>query len=140
MMSNQFYKSDLEDKKYWGRNKILWSMTTEYGRGIIYGDFGRYTFESAFHHWKYKFDANDLSNYACQLIFEKYGYDVEKHGEFDHHASEGDRHKHTRERIGKKYQWLALYEVLARVADNALMEDESTRWTKNKKYVQYQGT
>ena len=127
------YKS--EDEKYWGRNKILWSMTTEYGRGMCnYGDFGRYTFESALRHWKYKFDANDLSNYACQLIFEKYGYDAEKHGEFDHHASAEDRHTHTKERIGKKYQWLALYEVLARVADNAPMEDESTSWQKGKKY------
>jgi hypothetical protein len=89
------YKS--EDEKYWGKNKILWSMTTEYGRGMCqYGDFGRYTFESALHDWKYKFDANNLSNYACQLIFEKYGYDVEKHGEFDSHANEGDRHQHTK--------------------------------------------
>jgi hypothetical protein len=45
-----------------------------------------------------------------------------------------------KERIGKKYQWLALYEVLARISDNVLMEDESTRWSENKKYVQYQGT
>lgn len=135
------HKSESDDKKYWGKKKILWSMTTEYGRDMCsYGDFGRYTFEFALRHWKYKFDANDLSNYACQLIFEKYGYDAEKHGEFDHHASEGDRHTHSKERIGKKYQWLALYEVLARVADNALMEDESTSWQKDKKYVQYQGT
>jgi len=114
-------------------------MVTEYGRGICsYGDFGRYTFQSALYNWK-DFDPNDLSNYACKLIFEKYGYDVEKHGKFDIHASSGDRHKNKKERIGKKYQWIALYEVLARISDNFKMIDESTRWGEDKQYVWYHG-
>ncbi|MDO9399238.1 MAG: hypothetical protein Q7T79_00915 [bacterium] len=138
------YKYDykLNDAKdYWGGNAILRSMVTEYGRGMCsYGDFGRYTFQSALHDWKYKFDPNDLSNYACKIIFETYGYDVKKHGEFDNHASSGDRHTNKKERIGKKYQWLALYEVLARVADNYQMQDGSAGWHDEKKYIWYQGT
>lgn len=123
---------------YWGQNEILSSMVTEYGRGIAaYGDFGRYVFQRAVSYWD-NFDPNDLSNYACQLIFEKYGYDVEKHGRFDRNASKGDRYKNKKERIGKKYQWLSLYEVLARLSDNFKMRDQSY-WGKRKKYIAYQG-
>ncbi len=133
------YKLD-DSKQYWGQNAILRSMVTEYGRGTGgYGDFGRYTFQSKLYGWAYKFDPNDLSNYACKLIFEKYGYDAKKHGNFDRHASSGDRHTNKKERIGKKYQWLALYEVLARVADNYQMRDYSTGFGEDKKYIWYEG-
>lgn len=137
------YKYDykLNDSKYyWGQNAILRSMVTEYGRGMCnYGDFGRYTFQSKLHKWSYKFDPNDLSNYACHLIFEKFGYDIKKHGNFDKYAISGDRHSSKKERIGKKYQWLALYEVLARVSDNYPTEDASSGWNEDKKYIWYQG-
>ena len=103
---------------YWAQNSILSSMVTEYGRGVGgYGDFGRYTFQSRLYDWS-DFNPNDLSNYACKLIFGEYGYDVEKHGEFDRQATSRGRSKNKTERIGKKYQWLALYEILARLADN----------------------
>lgn len=62
---------------YWAKNSILSSMVTEYGRGVGgYGDFGRYTFQSRLNDWS-DFNPNDLSNYACKLIFDEYGYDVE---------------------------------------------------------------
>lgn len=138
------YKHDYKSsdfKVYWGQNAILNSMVTEYGRGMCrYGDFGRYTFQSRLSDWAYKFDPNDLSNYACKLIFDKYGYDIKKHGEFDNYASNGDRHTNKKERIGKKYQWLALYEVLARLSDNFKMQDRSIGWGKDQTYVWYQGT
>lgn len=137
------YKFDYKKegfKDYLGsQNRIISSMTTEYGRGTSgYGDFGRYTFQSALSSWN-RFDPQNLSNYACQLIFEQYGYDVEKHGQFDRNAREYDRHNNRLERIGKKYQWIALYEVLARIADNHKMIDDSTSWSKKKKYLWYQG-
>lgn len=137
------YKFDWQSngpKEEWGQNKILSSMVTEYGRGICqYGDFGRYTFQSCLHDWVYKFNPNDLSNYACKLIFENYGYDVKKHGLFDTSINGGDRHKNKVERIGKKYQWIALYEVLARVSDNYELQDPSSGWGDDKKYIWYQG-
>ncbi|MBO8134122.1 hypothetical protein [Dickeya fangzhongdai] len=137
------YKYDYtaEDfKDYYGsQNTIINSMVTEYGRGTGgYGDFGRYTFESALSEWD-QFDPNDLSNYACKLIFEKYGYDVEKHGKFDRYAGEGNRSRNRKERIGKKYQWIALYEVLARIADNHKQADGRSRWSEPKDYVWFQG-
>ncbi|MEM6269153.1 MAG: hypothetical protein AAF998_06920 [Bacteroidota bacterium] len=108
--------------KHWSAGAILRSMTTEYGRGTSqYGDFGRYTFQSAF--WNFKVDYDGLSNYAVQRIFEM-GYDPEL---FDHFDSQqgGGRGRHSGERIGKKYQWIAFYELLARVADNIPMIDLS---------------
>ena len=133
------YKSAGFKDCYWGRNSIINSMVTEYGRGICgYGDFGRYTFQSKLSRWD-KFSPQDLSNYACKLIFEQYGYDVEKHGKFDRNASSGNRYKNKTERIGKKYQWIALYEVLARISDNHQMVDGSTRWGKEKEYIWFQG-
>ncbi len=120
------YKFDWDEDSfqeiYGSQNRILSSMVTEYGRGISqYGDFGRYVFQSALSLWK--LDPNPFSNYACKLIFEKFGYDVNIHGHFDRHATGGDRFKNNVERIGKKYQWLALYEVVARLADNYAIQD-----------------
>lgn len=97
---------------------MLTSMFTEHTKiGYSYGDFGRYTFQSALSHWK--IDAEQLSNVAIKLIIDKYGYREEKHGSFDQEIGSGrGRSTIPNERIGKKYQWLALHELLARVADN----------------------
>ncbi len=134
------YEYDPDGKECLGQAAILRSMVTEYGRGICrYGDFGRYTFQSKFHQWNDKLDPNDLSNYACKLIVEHFGYDNNKHGRFDRYASSGDRHTNKKERIGKKYQWLSLYELLARVSDNYQMRDPSTGWRKEQTLMWYQG-
>ncbi len=45
------------------------------------------------------------------------GWSEVLHGDFDASIS-NDRHTHRVERIGKKYQWTALYELCARMADN----------------------
>lgn len=48
------------------------------------------------------------------------GWKEELHGQFDEEMSYNwaSRSEHKPERIGKKYQWIALYELLARIADN----------------------
>lgn len=135
-----YNSADFKDH-YWGINSIISSMGTEHSRNA-YGDFGRYTFQSKLYSWK-RFNPNDLSNYACKLIFEEYGYDVEKHGKFDRHAgsSRNGRYDNLTERIGKKYQWIALYEVIARLSDNYQMDDPSSGWgNEEKEYMWYQGT
>lgn len=45
------------------------------------------------------------------------GWTEELHGGFDR-GVHGDRTQHSLERIGKKYQWLALCELVARMGDN----------------------
>ncbi len=97
---------------------MLTSMFTEHTTvGYFYGDFGRYTFQNALSNWK--INAEKLSNVAIKLIIDKYGYREEKHGAFDGVIGSGrGRTTIPNERIGKKYQWLVLHELLARVADN----------------------
>lgn len=139
---DKIYKYNKEDPDfkdyYYSANRILWSMTTEYGRGIGgYGDFGRYTFESKFYGWNKIINIDLLSNYACKLIFDKFGYDVEKHGQFDRDIRYTSRYENGIERIGKKYQWLALYEILAQVIDchqcsrNYWNDNNDKIWLKN---------
>jgi hypothetical protein len=123
------------------QNWILHSMTTEYGRGTGgYGDFGRYTFQSALRNWR-DADLIGLSNLAVQWIFERYGWNVEKHGPIDwiidKSRDRADRHSIMSERIGKKYQWLAMHEILALVADNVNFQE---RWSNNDTAKVYDGT
>jgi len=123
-------------KHQWSQNTILSSMVTEYGRGTSgYGDFGRYTFQSALSDWRV--DVNGLSNLAVKWIIEEYGYDIEKHGEFDRTIVRGRSYNNGREeRIGKKYQWIAFYEVLAKVSDNfPLYENSYSRYAREITYL-----
>lgn len=46
------------------------------------------------------------------------GWSSEKFGNFDRQHGSHDRNDHEIERIGKKYQWIAFRELLARMADN----------------------
>lgn len=130
------YKSKDFKDYYWAQDSIISSMVTEYGRGIAgYGDFGRYVFQSVFSNWR-DLEPQELSNIAVKRIFEL-GYDVEKHGKFDRKIASHGRVGRKAERIGKKYQWIAFHELLAKVSDNFLMCDPSS-WSK-KKLIQYEG-
>ncbi len=139
-------QGDSEDwyKRNWGISEIMRSMVTEYGRGICgYGDFGRYVFQSALKCFKLpdKYDVDLLSNLAVEWIFEKYGYSAELHNDFDKTIGNSwgifnSRSTNQVERIGKKYQWIALYEMVAKVSDNFLY---SNRWWDDDSPTQYQG-
>lgn len=63
------------------------------------------------------FDSELAKRFILKRVFELY---VPKlHGYFDGmHASHSDREPAAVERIGKKYQWIALYELLGHLADN----------------------
>jgi hypothetical protein len=126
---------DFQDH-HWAQNSILNSMTTEYGRGGGYGDFGRYTFESDLREWNVNTD--QLSNLAIEWIFEKYGYDVSIHGHYDRDLHSDGRGGNRIERIGKKYQWMALHEILARVSDN--FDKYDRRYSEYAEKKAYQGT
>lgn len=119
------YNSESFRDYHWSQLAILNSMKVEYSRSGQpggYGDFGRYTFQSYFYAWK-QLHPIDLKNIAIKRIFEL-GYDVEKHGKYDRNCTDrvGLRFQLGRkERIGKKYQWIALYELAAQVCDNYQM-------------------
>lgn len=119
------YKDPTFKKHHWAQNSILNSMKVEYSRDGQpggYGDFGRYTFQAYFYSWK-QLHPMDLKNIAIKRIFEL-GYDVELHGHYDQECSNPVRvgtQPGKRERIGKKYQWIALYELAAQVCDHYKM-------------------
>ena len=120
------YKSipipDVDDQKYVDKNfkngicYILYSMQFE-GIGM-YGDFGRYVFQSALRN--FKVDDYKIFNYAMYYIINELGYQGELFDDYDGFVNRFsyDRHRVVKiERIGKKYQWIAMYNILARISD-----------------------
>ena len=124
------YKSDpiprIDDQHYFDKNPgngtfyILDSMRLE--KMMPYGDFGRYVFQSAISHFDIDFDM--IFNYTLFYIFNILGYSEEYFGIYDKHLITYDRSLTIKtERIGKKYQWIAMYNVLARISDHYKMID-----------------
>lgn len=117
-----YSKKDKNDKRITpGIDSILSSMVTEYGY-TLYGDFGRYVFQSHLAGWKV--DPQKLSNLAVKWIMERYGYKEKWFGQYDKSIGYGRmRQVYPSERVGKKYQWIALHEMVARLSDNYPMHD-----------------
>lgn len=64
------------------------------------------------------FDLRIAERYIFKRVVEL-GWDPEKHGDFDRRIGTGrGRGESFQERIGKKYQWIAYYEYMAKLADN----------------------
>ncbi|HEV7745668.1 MAG TPA: hypothetical protein VGO56_11785 [Pyrinomonadaceae bacterium] len=73
----------------------------------------------------FRFDLKVAQRWVLQRVFDL-GWSVELFGYFDRylHRYDRGRESHKPERIGKKYQWIAYYEFLARVADNFKMRGD----------------
>ena len=123
------YKSDdipvVEKEKYandeshgWYRIETSMSPNCN-GAPHMYGDFGRYTFQSLLSNFENS-DILNLYHYAMQYIKNVLGYDESLLGSYDYKNSRirYDRGYGDIERIGKKYQWIVLYHIYARMADN----------------------
>lgn len=89
---------------------------------------------------KLNIEHNNHSNikyWIVKRVFEL-GYNKELHGEYDslvsdfYYARQGNKV----ERIGKKYQWIAFYEIMAILADNYKIDDD---WGSSNKYDFYKG-
>lgn len=100
-----------------GVHSIIHSMRFEnYG---WYGDFGRYIFERALNSFEINHDM--VFKYSISFILNYLGYTNALFGEYDLNV---ERNNMTRfnnikvERIGKKYQWIAMNNILARIADH----------------------
>ena len=63
------------------------------------------------------FDIRWGRRWICKRAHEL-GWTSKRFGNFDNRFRGHDRQNHRVERIGKKYQWLALHELIARMADN----------------------
>lgn len=109
------YESHADKNVSYSAYRILGSMAVEYSRKGVggYGDFGRYTFQYSLS--EFPEDPNRLSNWAVHMIFSEFGYKPEEVKWFDSQASHYG--SADWERIGKKYQWLALYRIASILTD-----------------------
>lgn len=113
-----------EKNEYRATSKILDSMATEHSPRTMYGDFGRYVFQSNLSSFE-DVDSEHMSNWAIQMIFDEYGYDAKTFEAFDiRHASKDRSHSNV-ERVGKKYQWIAMWRIMAILSD-CYADDKST--------------
>lgn len=90
------------------------------------GDFGHYVLGSALEHFDHP-DHKKLHGLAKRAIFTRVmdlGWTPERFGHLERARRGG--HDGPVERYGKKYQWIALYEVLGRIADNHKLRE---RWS-----------
>lgn len=77
------------------------------------------------HKNRLSFATRPIKYWIVERVF-KLGYKKDWHGEFDARSSRyNDNHNNYVERIGKKYQWIAYYEILSIIADNFTMERDS---------------
>lgn len=127
----EYYKEGAQNS---GFNRIDWSMKINHSECPgMYGDFGRYTFQSALQDFV-DVDIVNLYHYAMQYIRDDLGYRDELLGEYDCSLGWRSYSRHDTkktERIGKKYQWIAFYNILARISDRHLVKgfDEEGDYT-----------
>lgn len=131
----------IEDQGYLSKEysggiySILHSMKFE-GMGL-YGDFGRYVFQAALQN--YDVNQPEVFNYAMSYILNDLGYDEKLFGTYDKSIGRYGYSRHSVakvERIGKKYQWIAMYNILARVSDHCTM---IARFGSEKERLQFEG-
>lgn len=91
----------------------------------LYGDFGHYTFQSALNYFE-NIDIDNLYHYAMQYIRDVLGYKNSYFTDYDlcSRRTFFDRSNTKKcERIGKKYQWITFYNILARVSDRHMLHN-----------------
>lgn len=114
---------DYTDVRFNGGLHRIW-MSMRFESMGMYGDFGRYVFQSALHN--FNVDHKQIFNYAMSFIINDLGYADELFDDFDCHMRMQVYNRYTTaklERIGKKYQWIAMYNILARVTDYYKMNE-----------------
>lgn len=122
-------------KKYSdGLNSIAHSMAPE-GLDVMYGDFGRYVFDSALDYFS-DVDSINIYNYSMHFIENDLGYTNELFGEYDKLRNYSGNNTNKVERIGKKYQWITMYNILARVSDHYEL---SNKWNEEEEISKFDG-
>ncbi|WP_080146958.1 ATP-binding protein [Marinilactibacillus piezotolerans] len=102
-----------------GLDTIAYSMAPE-GIDRMYGDFGRYVLGSALNYFL-DVDNSNIYNYSMKFIESELGYKNDLFGEYDKSLNLSNYNRHNLnkiERIGKKYQWITMYNILARISDH----------------------
>lgn len=115
-----FQKSDLEFLK----NEILPYLETKERLKSIWG-------------YTNTLDSRPFRRWIVERVH-KMGYNIKKHGHFDLYYSkfDGADYRYHIDRIGKKYQKIAMYEIFAIIADNFKISTNRG----NRKFDHFQGT
>jgi hypothetical protein len=94
--------------------------------------------KNEYKNWKLgKTDINSFKYWIIDRVF-KLGYNHKWHGDYDDQVSRYNyRNDNKIDRIGKKYQRIALFEILAMISDNYKLNKFS--WSSEKKYEFYKG-
>lgn len=131
---NDLYPEFVKEKTF-GTYAIKTSLAPEYGLKdfvSMYGDFGRYVFQSALRYFE-DIDFENIFSYAYWYIIKKLNYKNDEFSEYDQSigVGRGRRFGHI-ERIGKKYEWIAMYHILALISDRNYLDTKY--FSVNKEY------
>ena len=129
---NNYYNKD----KHGGLNSIVRSMSPYVNSCGRYGDFGGYEWQSLIDDFE-GIDTAEIERlffYTMYFIVEELGYSDELFDEYDTNVNRYGLSLHD-ERIGKKYQWIAYYNILARLSDTRKI----AAYEGLKKYDAYKG-
>ncbi|MES1240705.1 MAG: ATP-binding protein [Acidobacteriota bacterium] len=91
---------------------------------VMTWDFHRYVIAPAVGQFVAPFDADEASCWIFGRVL-RLGWTPGRFAELDHLLGRGPESRSRIERIGKKYQWIAFYELLAILADHCRLE---SRW------------
>lgn len=107
-----------KSREYYLAEKIVCSMTTEYGRGVgAYGDFGRYVFQGHVKLFENQINEQSVSNIiTSDILVNKFDFKLLTN--FDSSYVNASYHDEKIERISKKYQWIGMHRILGRLLDN----------------------
>jgi hypothetical protein len=92
-----------------------WNEYCLYARSYIQRDIYSLTIRYL---WPPPFSRDLVRRWVCKRAHDL-GWTAKRFSKFDRNVRANDRHDHRTERIGKKYQWIALHQALAHLADNA---------------------
>jgi hypothetical protein len=101
--------------------KRRWQDYCEYARQFVQ----RGTWiEGYYDRWPPRVDSASIRRWVCKRAHDL-GWSQERFSDFERNIRGHDRNEHRVERIGKKYQWIALHEVMGYLGDNlAFISDD----------------
>lgn len=121
---NNLYPEFVKGKTF-GTYAIKTSLAPEYGIKdfvSMYGDFGRYTFQSALRYFE-GIDIENIFSYAYWYIIKKLNYNNNQFSDYDQSIGVGRARKFGHiERIGKKYEWIVMHHILALISDRYYLD------------------
>ncbi|KAA6490854.1 hypothetical protein DXT98_01455 [Agrobacterium sp. ICMP 7243] len=97
-----------------------WKDYQLYGQSYVYAD----TYTRTSHLWPPNLDIPAMRRWVCKRAHDL-GWTSERFAALERNLGSSGRMEHRIERIGKKYQWIALHELTARMADHLTYREYS---------------